>query len=325
MAGFLVQSFVGRVSASPMKLVDLGGSEVTAQCELGNARAAWAHWQETQQWRITQTANRMVLIEGQPSRYPRADEPVEKWLEGCGGSFRGFEITNDTSAQRSKVRVFTDPLCTRPVYYLVTSDGVSISDKLSTVVLNCAGKAQPDWGGLLEAAALGSLYSHKTTVNGAVWLAPGEALEFESGKLVQRWKNVMPVDASLSKSEVMARPAETLRFALEKAISETWIDPETRLLLSGGLDSRILLALAPGKRKTLTLEYYSSETEIAKRVAGAAGAELERCARAGLCISNAMGVSGNRGHATIENCRERWAGAGLARQRCRQHHAWTLA
>src|ERR1039457_510926 len=73
----------------------------------------------------------------------------------------------------------------------------------------------------------------------------------------------------------MARPAETLRFALEKAIGETWTDPENRLLLSGGLDSRILLALASGKRKMLTLELYSKEAVITKQVADAAGAELD--------------------------------------------------
>ena len=213
MSGFLVQSFAGRVSSSPMKLVDLGGCEVSGQCELGNARAAWAHWQGTQQWRISQTPNRVLLIEGQPDRWPSADEPVEKWLNGRGGSFRGFEIT----AEGSRVLVFTDPLCTRPVYYLSTSDGVCISDKLSTVVLNCSGSLEADWGSLLEAAVLGSLYSHKTTVKDAVWMAPGEALQFERGKLVRQWKNTLPVDSSLSKSEVMARPAETLRFALERA------------------------------------------------------------------------------------------------------------
>ncbi|MBV8812517.1 MAG: hypothetical protein JO033_27920 [Acidobacteriaceae bacterium] len=257
-----------------MKLVDLGGCDLTGGFERGDARAVWAHWQDSRQWRITQTPNRIVLIEGQPDRWPRADERVENWLEGRYGSFRGFEITFDDVARRSTVRVFVDPLCTRPVYYLVTSNCVCISDKLSTVVLNSDGAAQPDWAGLLEAAALGSLYSHQTTVRGAVWLMPGEGVAFESGKRVQQWINALPSDASLTHDEVTARPAETLRFALEKAISETWTDPETHLLLSGGLDSRIVLALARGKRKALTFEMYSNEAIVTEQVAEAAGAEL---------------------------------------------------
>ena len=72
-----------------------------------------------------------------------------------------------------------------------------------------------------------------------------------------------------------AQPAKTLRLALEKAVGETWIDPEMRLLLSGGLDSRIVLALAAGKRKTLTIELYSKEAEMARKVAASADSELE--------------------------------------------------
>lgn len=258
-----------------MKVVDLGESEITEQCELGNVRAAWAYWQNSRQWSITRSANRVVLIEGQPDRLPYPDESIEKWLEGRSGSFRGFELVSDRATQCVKVLVFADPLCTRPVYYLICDECVCISDKLSTVVLNSAGVAEPDWGGLLEAAVLGSLYSHKTTVKDAVWLAPGEAVEFEGWELIRRWKNALPADESLTSSEVMAHPAETLRFAIEKAICETWTDSEMRLLLSGGLDSRILLALASGKRKAINLELYSSETQVAKQVAAAAGADLE--------------------------------------------------
>jgi hypothetical protein len=258
-----------------MKVVDLGESEITGQCELENVRAAWAYWQNSRQWSITRSANRVVLIEGQSDRLPYPDESIEKWLEGRSGSFRGFELVSDRVTQRVKVLVFTDPLCTRPVYYLICDECVCISDKLSTVVLNSAGVAKPDWGGLLEAAVLGSLYSHKTTVKDAVWLAPGEAVEFEGRELIRRWKNALPADESLTSNEVMAHPAETLQFAIEKAIRETWTDPEMRLLLSGGLDSRILLALASGERKTITLELYSSETQVARQVAAAAGADLE--------------------------------------------------
>jgi hypothetical protein len=258
-----------------MKLVDLGGSEITGTFELGHARAAWAHWSNARQWRITRSESRVVLIEGQPDRYPRTDEPIHNWLEGRSGSFRGFEIVRDAASRAAKVRVFVDPLCTRPVFYLVTGDGVCVSDKLSTVILNSTSSVEPDWGGLLEGAVLGTLYSNKTTVAGAVWVAPGEVLEFEAGALTRKSKNVLPVDASLTKSEVLADPANTLRFAIEKAIGETWTDPETRLLLSGGLDSRILLMLASGKRKALTLELYTSEARVTEHVADAAGADLE--------------------------------------------------
>ncbi len=274
MAGFAVEVFLRVVDPlSPLKLVDVGGCEVTGCCELGNARAAWTHWRGSAQWHIARTPKRVLLIEGQPDRLPHAQEPLQSWLAGRSGSFRGFEITYEGPTHPATVRIFTDPLGARPVYYLVSESNVSIADKLSTVVLNTDKSLEPDWGGLLESAVLGSLYSYKTTVKDAVWLAPGECLEFRGGEITQRWKNDLPQDSLLSASEVERHPAQTLRLALERAIAETWSDPETRLLLSGGLDSRILLALASGKRKTFTVDLYGGETKIAKQVAAAAGSE----------------------------------------------------
>lgn len=271
----MVQSFAPSAAyAAAIKLVDLGGCEIEGSCELGSARAAWTYWRNSSQWHVITGANRVRLIEGQPDRLPYADEAIEHWLQGRAGSFRGFEITCGPNTRESTVLAFVDPLCTRPLYYLASHSGISISDKLSTVVLNAAGPVEADWGSLLESAILGSLYSYKTTVKDAVWLAPGECIEFRGSEIARRWKNPLPQDQSLSQGQVAAHPAETLRYALEKAIAETWTDPEMRLLLSGGLDSRILLALASGNRKTLTLELYPQETEVARKVAAAANSEL---------------------------------------------------
>ena len=274
MAGFLVQGLAPTAARSaPFRLVDLGGCEIEGSCERGSARAAWTYWRNSRQWHVTISANRVRLIEGQPDRLPYTDETIEQWLENRAGSFRGFEITR--GPQESRIVAFVDPLCTRPLYYLASPSGISISDKLSTIVLNATGPVEPEWGSLLESAILGSLYSYKTTVKAAVWLEPCECIEFRGTEIARRWKNPLPQDQSLTPAEVAARPAETLRYALEKAIADTWTDPEMRLLLSGGLDSRILLALASGKRKTMTLGLYPQETELARKVAATANSDLQ--------------------------------------------------
>jgi hypothetical protein len=276
LSGFLLESFAApTLSPSPMKLLDLGGCEIADKFEVGSVRGAWAYWKGSSQWRITKTPERVLLIEGQPDRFPDPGESIASWLDGRSGSFRGFEVVKQNESAPPRVLIFTDPLGTRPVYLLSTSDRLCVSDKLASVALNCSGFTEPDWGGLLESAALGALYSHKTTLKDALWLPPGEAMEIEGRTVVRRRKNTLPADPSLNENEVRRRPAETLQFALTKATRQTWTDPEMRLLLSGGLDSRILLALASGRRKALTFEFYRDEAEIAKQVGAASEAELD--------------------------------------------------
>ncbi|HTZ90048.1 MAG TPA: hypothetical protein VMA71_06900 [Alloacidobacterium sp.] len=276
LAGFLVKSFDGPAKpfSAAMKVVDFGGCEIRDGIELGSFRAAWTYWGNSKQWHVRRDPNRALLIEGQPDRLPYAEETLEAWLDGRTGSFRGFEIRSD-DVGGSRVRIFTDPLATRPVYYLAASSSICISDKLATILLNSDTEIKADWGGLLESAILGSLYSHKTSVMNAVLLPPGECVEFRGGRIAMRWKHALRPDASISEDAVKRDPAASLQVALEKSIAETWTDCDVRLLLSGGLDSRIVLALARGKRKALTLELYSEETEIAKQVAAVSQSELE--------------------------------------------------
>ena len=275
MAGFLLRSFAAPTLARcPLKVVDLGGCEITGQFQFGNVRGAWAYFDGSSGWHITNQDDRVLLIEGQPDRFPNAEESIERWLEGRSGSFRGFEVWQNGSSS-PKVLVFTDPLGTRPVYLFSTSEGFCVSDKLASIAINCPASTELDWGSLLETAALGSLYSYKTTIKNAQLLPPGESIELEGEAVVRRWKNSLPVDLSLTLDDVQRHPAETLKSALTKAVAETWTNPEARLLLSGGLDSRILLALAPGKRKALTLEMYSHETEVAKRVGSVSGVQQD--------------------------------------------------
>jgi hypothetical protein len=92
MAGFVVEAVAGGENfAGPLKLVDLGECEEVKSRAAGRARAAWARWRDSRQLNLIETSDRLLLIEGQPDRPPAADEALQRWLDGRGGSFRGFQ------------------------------------------------------------------------------------------------------------------------------------------------------------------------------------------------------------------------------------------
>jgi hypothetical protein len=271
MAGFVIEAVEnGQDFAAPLSVVDFGGCDIVQSRSFGGARVAWARWRGSRQLTVVEEPERLLLVEGQPDRAPHIDERLQDWLDGRSGSFRGFEIE---FGGRGPIRicVFVDPLNTRPLYLLNTQTRICVADKLSTVVANTPG-LESDWGGLLEGAVLGSVYSTSTTARNVEQLLPGEVVEIEGVSIRSRHSNRYRLTAATRPDP---NAPERLKRALQRAVAETWTDREGRLLLSGGLDSRLVLGLADGERKALTIDWYPAETVIARRVAAACGADHE--------------------------------------------------
>jgi len=272
MAGFVIELVApGTEFGGALKLVDLGQCELVQSRVFGTARIAWARWQATRQLTIFETPDRLLFVEGQLDRWPAYGEKLTQWLDGRAGSFRGFQVALGPPGQPPRICAFVDPLATRPIYLLSTAKRICLADKLATVVANTPG-LDCGWHGLLECAALGSMYSSGTTVSDVEELAPGEVLETEGVAIVRRRRTPYQFD-SLAMPDPHA-PAR-LEEALRTAICETWTEADGRLLLTGGLDSRLILGLSEGKRKAMTVDWWPRETAITRQVAAACGADLE--------------------------------------------------
>lgn len=270
MAGFAIRSGLpGRARSEPLKLVDLGACDNVEFRSFLNVSCAWARWSGSRQLTIHKNERRMLLVEGEPDRLPTPNETAATWLPGRTGSFRGFEITVVPGGGPAQLCAFVDPLGTRPIFVLDRHNTVLMADKISTIVANMAG-LECEWGAILEAAVLGSTYSPGTTVRGIVQLPAGGIVELREGKVYYRQGTVYELDTD-------ARPdpnaARRLGDALRQAVQETWTDPDCRLTLSGGLDSRLILGIAEPGRKTMTFEWEVGETPIALQVAAACKAE----------------------------------------------------
>jgi hypothetical protein len=275
MAGFFLQVFQSNAPRDPrpVRLFDLGACEIDGCFERGPVRAAWSYWEGSKQWRVIPTPGRLLLIEGRPDRFPAEFESAAAWIQGRTGSFRGFEVTFDPADPSAppRVAVFVDPVAAQSLFCIAGSASVSFADKLATLAINTDSPLEPHWPGILEAGVFASLYSPETTVQGAELLSPGAFLEVREGRIVSRRRYRMPV-AAADPMRSRREPVEALRESLAGAVNAVWDDPDTYLLLSGGMDSRSTLVAATGPRKTFTLNLYPEETRIAAQVAKACGA-----------------------------------------------------
>jgi hypothetical protein len=220
--------------------------------------------------RIYREAWRFLLIEGQPDRYPRENEPLDQWLDGRWGSFRGFEILAGPPA---RLTAFVDPLATRPVFFVPAGGGSLVSDKLSTLALNRTGELSPNWPAILEALTLGTLYTTDTSIAQAQQFQPGEVIQFRQDGSVVRGAFEMPLDPGYRPIEL---PKTRLNSARRSALRGRGNLGRTGfILLSGGLDSRLTLSQAGSDRKAMTVTTRENrECRIARDIAGACGARF---------------------------------------------------
>jgi Asparagine synthase len=275
-AGFCIEVRQGGATPqSTLRLVDITQCTGSGTFHARDVTAVWLHAKQSRQRWIRRSADRLWFIEGAPDRLPRQGESLLEWLPGRWGSFRGFEICSSSPEAPAQVTVFVDPLCTRPIFYRVAADQLLFSDKLATLALNSADDAEVNWNAVLEAMLLGSVYKyHLTTLAAAEEVGPGETLVFRENHIIARYTNKLPEHEATSSEAIRRDPEGSLTQALRKAVQDCWTDHDAVLLLSGGLDSRAILALAGEGHKAVTIEKTASETALARRIAEACHAEF---------------------------------------------------
>ena len=196
------------------------------------------------------------------SRYERHGNG---FVEGLNGNFAGAVRDGETG----RVSLFTDRLGTRPLYYTRTADGVVFSTSIQSLPLHPGVETGFDERYLGEYFALQRPFGVRTPLSGVEKTQPGSVTTVRpSGVEATRyWRPVYrPIDRS--RGYFADRLADTLRSAVADRTSRTG---EYGLLLSGGSDSRLVLAaLASLDRRVRTFhlaEWRNREAKTAARVA----------------------------------------------------------
>ena len=212
----------------------------------------------------------------------------ERWGEGClerlGGMF-AFAIWD---AKDRRLHLSRDPMGIKPLYYWWSSGGSFYFASEIKAFLSLPGfEAEADPRSIRQFLELNFIYDeHATALRGVRKLPPGHVLSIGAGDLrdgarprprpYYRPPAVEPADDDAASLDARA---DRLHEKLRRIVCQHLIaDVPVGVLLSGGLDSSLIAALAArqGPVRTLTMSFADSEIDerpFARRVAEAIGSE----------------------------------------------------
>jgi asparagine synthase (glutamine-hydrolysing) len=225
-----------------------------------------------------------VIFNGEIYNFPE----LKRELEGLGHVFRtksdteviihgykqwGDEVLNHLNGMfglaiwdvnKQRMVVARDPFGIKLIYYKIDGDRVSFGSEIRAVVAAKNEKAEVDPVSLNLFLRYRYTPSPFTIFSGVRKLAPGTMLVFEKGNyILRRWYQYEPKPFSPLKSVDEARE-ELLELYKQSVKRQLLSDVPLGLLLSGGVDSGLLLALMNlyGKSwHTYTIGYGSSYTD----------------------------------------------------------------
>jgi asparagine synthase (glutamine-hydrolysing) len=163
--------------------------------------------------------------------------------------------------RKRRLVVARDPFGIKLIYYRIDGDALYFGSEMRPIRATMQGRAEIDTTGLNLFLRYRFTPSPYTILKGVHKLAPGTKLTVENGSCeVSRWYNFKPEPFSPAKSPAEAK--EELLALYKDAIKRQLIsDVPVGLLLSGGIDSGLLLALMNLNGKewpTYTVGYGSS-------------------------------------------------------------------
>lgn len=268
MSGFLVHPAADS-SAAPWP-VSLGDDRPRHEHEWNGFRVAIVETAHPGASRPVEMADGVLWLDGDARPMPEAGTSYSEWLEIADGSFRGvFFPLGGTTCE-----IIADPYASLPVFYTESGRDACASDKLASLTRVGGRSCEIRWDVVLEALAIGSAPLPDTSLAGIAQLeaACRVVLERGSAPRVQPYRAEHPASGEPLRRGLWS-DARALQKAVRAAVSDTWRDSETALLLSGGFDSRWLLNHGPTGTTAITLAYEDSyEVELARRLAASSGA-----------------------------------------------------
>ena len=194
-----------------------------------------------------------------------------KFVEKLNGSF--IIVINDL--EENNTIILNDRYGLRPLYYMVNNNKLIFAPEVKAILKDKKFNREIDHKAVAEFFAFQEILGNKTFFKEIQALPPASILSYKEGKVIleRYWDLKFDPDFSITEEEFVNQ----LVFLLKKSLKERM---ESRyrfgISLSGGLDSRLILAAIDEKNKSNLLAYTfglcgSDEVKVARRVAASAG------------------------------------------------------
>lgn len=178
----------------------------------------------------------------------------------------------------SEITLISDRFSSHPLFFCVSKDHFSFATHLDSLLVLDDASANVDWHAVFEFFSFHGVLNDRTLLTNVKRLPRGSVLRFSDGQISisSYWKQ-----RRRKLYHSFDDCSEALAESLKKAVAiRTTDNRRNGILLSGGLDSRIVLAAAPKGTFPIAFSIENSpEIEIAKSVAKTADCELCLCRR----------------------------------------------
>jgi asparagine synthase (glutamine-hydrolysing) len=185
--------------------------------------------------------------------------------------FRGMFALLLWDAETRVLLAARDQIGVKPLYYTVAGGAFVAASELRTLIAHPAVKPELDPAGVVEYLSFGFVAGNRTLLNGILKLEPGHSLLVEDGAVrVAEYWDALSLE-HLSQPNGRRDTLEELRQTLDAAVSGSLVsDVPVSLMLSGGLDSSAIAALATNHVPAADLTAYSVSFGLASDESGIA-------------------------------------------------------
>jgi len=171
----------------------------------------------------------------------------------------------------SRLLIVTDPFFSRPVFYCRHGEALAFSSRFNAL-LTCgaAGGGRLDMTAVMQFLTFQHAQYRSTFYEQVRAMPPASVLEFRGGRVFERryWR---PAYGAIERSRAACADmlTEALRSAARRLTARAC---RKGVLLSGGVDSRVLVAASQGELTAYTVgDWENREVRIARKVAAAKG------------------------------------------------------